>query len=152
MRDFIIDALNEINRVADDIAEAPCISGPVEELLIRYLEGRRDALESVLNFIDRSDDSESDEVTKDTEAESDSPAEEAKEPSPESGKDKPLTREDPRITEIMNLADELSLKLKTIEPLVRGRRSRKIISDWIQANDEYRCETILTAVLALPAF
>lgn len=61
MRDFIIDALNEINRVADDIADAPCISGPVEELLIRYLEGRRDALESVLNFMDRSDESETDE-------------------------------------------------------------------------------------------
>lgn len=55
MRDFIIDALNEINRVADDIADAPCISGPVEELLIRYLEGRRDALESVLNFMDNSE-------------------------------------------------------------------------------------------------
>lgn len=58
MRDFITDALNEINRVADDIADAPCISGPVEELLIRYLEGRRDALESVLNFTDRSETAE----------------------------------------------------------------------------------------------
>ena len=58
MRDFITDALNEINRVADDIADAPCISGPVEELLIRYLEGRRDALESVLNFMDNSETAE----------------------------------------------------------------------------------------------
>lgn len=55
MRDFIIDALNEINRVADDIADTPCISGPVEELLIRYLEGRRDALESVLNLTENSE-------------------------------------------------------------------------------------------------
>ena len=66
MRDFITDALNEINRVADDIADAPCISGPVEELLIRYLEGRRDALESVLNFMDRSDESESAETPEGT--------------------------------------------------------------------------------------
>ena len=66
MRDFITDALNEINRVADDIADAPCISGPVEELLIRYLEGRRDALESVLNFMDRSDESESAETPEET--------------------------------------------------------------------------------------
>lgn len=146
MKDFIVDALSEIDLVTDDIAEAECIGEPFKSLLLRYLSGRKDGLESVLDFMDDSDAeaetavSEAAEVTEDNKAEPDVPAEEAKEPSPESGKDKPLTRNDPRITEIMNLADELILKLKAIEPLVRGRRYREIVSDWIQANDECRSE------------
>lgn len=142
MKDFIVDSLSEIDLVTDDIADAECIGEPFKSLLLRYLSGRKDGLESVLDFMDDSEAEtiEATEVTEDVKAEPDVPAEEAKETDPEPEKDKPLTRNDPRIKEIMNLADELILKLKAIEPLVRGRKYREIISDWIQANDECRSE------------
>ncbi len=141
MKDFIIDSLSEIDLVSDDIAGAECIGEPFKSLLLRYLSGRKDGSESVLVFMG---DSEAEaavaEITEDAKAEPDAPAEEAKETAPEPEKDKPLTRNDPRIKEIMNLADELIMKLKAIEPLVKGRRCREIVSDWIQANDECRSE------------
>lgn len=142
MKDFIVDSLSEIDLVTDDIADAECIGEPFKSLLLRYLSGRKDGLESVLDFMDDSEAEtiETAEVTEDVKTEPDAPADEAKETAPESGKDKPLTRNDPRITEIMNLADELIMKLKAIEPLERGRKYREIIRDWIQANDECRSE------------
>lgn len=141
MKDFIVDSLSEIDLVTDDIADAECIGEPFKSLLLRYLSGRKDGLESVLDFMDDSEaEAAVSEVTEEAKTEPDAPAEEAKETVPEPEKDKPLTRNDPRIKEIMNLADELILKLKAIEPLMRGRRNREIISDWIQANDECRSE------------
>jgi hypothetical protein len=142
MKDFIVDSLSEIDLVTDDIADAECIGEPFKSLLLRYLSGRKDGLESVLDFMDYSEAEtiEAAEVTEEAKTEPDVPAEEAKETAPEPEKDKPLTRNDPRIKEIMNLADELILKLKAIEPLERGRKYREIIRDWIQANDECRDE------------
>lgn len=144
MKDFIVDSLSEIDLVTDDIADAECIGEPFKSLLLRYLSGRKDGLESVLDFMDDSEAEtiEATEVTEDAKTEPDAPAEEAKEtaPAPEPEKDKPLTRNDPRIKEIMNLADELILKLKAIEPLERSRRQREMINDWIQANEECRDE------------
>lgn len=141
MKDFIVDSLSEIDLVTDDIVDAECIGEPFKSLLLRYLSGRKDGLESVLDFMDDSEAEtiEATEVTEEVKAEPDAPAEEAKETA-EPEKDKPLTRNDPRIKEIMNLADELILKLKAIEPLERGRKYREIIRDWIQANDECRSE------------
>lgn len=142
MKDFIVDSLSEIDLVTDDIVDAECIGEPFKSLLLRYLSGRKDGLESVLDFMDDSEAEtiETAEETDEAKTEPDAPAEEAKETVPEPEKDKPLTRNDPRIKEIMNLADELILKLKAIEPLERGRKYREIIRDWIQANDECRSE------------
>lgn len=127
MRDFIVDALAEIDLVSADLQSAECIGNPVKELLVRYLQGRKDGLESVLEFLNTPADPENPE-TETLETESDSP--------------ETLVKFPVKIKEILSVSDELIGELESIEERLSAKQ-KKLVKDWVQTTREFQDEFAL---------
>ena len=130
MRDFIVDALSEIDLVSADLQSAECIGNPVKELLVRYLQGRKDGLESVLEFLNTPADPENPETeTLETlESESDSPD--------------TLVKFPVKIKEILSVSDDLIGELESIEERLSAKQ-KKLVKDWVQTTREFQDEFAL---------
>lgn len=127
MRDFIVDALAEIDLVSADLQSAECIGNPVKELLVRYLQGRKDGLESVLEFLNTPPDPENPE-TENPETESDSPD--------------TLVKFPVKIKEILSVSDDLIGELESIEERLSAKQ-KKLVKDWVQTTREFQDEFAL---------
>ena len=127
MRDFIVDALAEIDLVSADLQSAECIGNPVKELLVRYLQGRKDGLESVLEFLNTPPDPENPE-TETLETESDSPD--------------TLVKFPVKIKEILSVSDDLIGELESIEERLSAKQ-KKLVKDWVQTIREFQDEFAL---------
>ena len=130
MRDFIVDSLSEIDLVERDITSAECIGNPVKELLVRYLQGRKDGLESVLEFLNTPAEPENPETeTLETlESESDSPD--------------TLVKFPVKIKEILSVSDDLIGELESIEERLSAKQ-KKLVKDWVQTTREFQDEFAL---------
>lgn len=128
MRDFIVDALSEIDVVSDDLQNAECIGNPVKELLVRYLQGRKDGLESVLEFLN-------------TPADSENPETETLE-TPESENPDTLVKFPVKIKEILSVSDDLIGELESIEERLSAKQ-KKLVKDWVQTTREFQDEFAL---------
>lgn len=124
MKDFIVDALAEIDLVSADLQSAECIGNPVKELLVRYLQGRKDGLESVLEFLNTPADPENPE-TETLETESDSPD--------------TLVKFPVKIKEILSVSDDLIGELESIEERLSAKQ-KKLVKDWVQTTREFQYE------------
>lgn len=128
MRDFIVDALSEIDLVSADLQSAECIGNPVKELLVRYLQGRKDGLESVLEVL------EADPETLETEnPETESETLETEETS------KTLVKFPVKIKEILSISDDLIGELESIEERLSAKQ-KKLVKDWVQTTREFQYE------------
>ena len=127
MRDFIVDALSEIDVVSDDLQNAECIGNPVKELLVRYLQGRKDGLESVLEFLNTPPDPENPE-TETLETESENPD--------------TLVKFPVKIKEILSISDDLIGELESIEERLSAKQ-KKLVKDWVQTTREFQDEFAL---------
>lgn len=127
MKDFIVDALSEIDLVSADLQSAECIGNPVKELLVRYLQGRKDGLESVLEFLNTPADPENPE-TETLETESDSPD--------------TLVKFPVKIKEILSVSDDLIGELESIEERLSAKQ-KKLVKDWVQTTREFQDEFAL---------
>lgn len=127
MRDFIVDALAEIDLVSADLQSAECIGNPVKELLVRYLQGRKDGLESVLEFLNTPPDPENPEIET-LETESDSPD--------------TLVKFPVKIKEILSVSDDLIGELESIEERLSAKQ-KKLVKDWVQTTREFQDEFAL---------
>ena len=127
MRDFIVDALSEIDLVSADLQNAECIGNPVKELLVRYLQGRKDGLESVLEVL---------------EAEPENPEIENPETESESENPDTLVKFPVKIKEILNISDELIGELESIEERLSAKQ-KKLVKDWVQTTREFQDEFAL---------
>lgn len=127
MRDFIVDALSEIDLVSADLQNAECIGNPVKELLVRYLQGRKDGLESVLEVLNTPADPENPE-TENPETESDSPD--------------TLVKFPVKIKEILSVSDDLIGELESIEERLSAKQ-KKLVKDWVQTTREFQDEFAL---------
>ena len=127
MRDFIVDALSEIDLVSADLQSAECIGNPVKELLVRYLQGRKDGLESVLEFLN-------------------TPAEpetlETENPETESESSDTLVKFPVKIKEILSVSDDLIGELESIEERLSAKQ-KKLVKDWVQTTREFQDEFAL---------
>lgn len=128
MRDFIVDALSEIDVVSDDLQNAECIGNPVKELLVRYLQGRKDGLESVLEFLN-------------TPADPENPETETLE-TPESDSPDTLVKFPVKIKEILSVSDDLIGELESIEERLSAKQ-KKLVKDWVQTTREFQDEFAL---------
>ena len=130
MRDFIVDALAEIDLVSADLQSAECIGNPVKELLVRYLQGRKDGLESVLEFLN-------------TPAEPENPETETLE-TLESESENPdtLVKFPVKIKEILSVSDDLIGELESIEERLSAKQ-KKLVKDWVQTTREFQDEFAL---------
>lgn len=127
MRDFIVDALAEIDLVSADLQSAECIGNPVKELLVRYLQGRKDGLESVLEFLNTPVDPENPETeTLETESESSDT----------------LVKFPVKIKEILSVSDDLIGELESIEERLSAKQ-KKLVKDWVQTTREFQDEFAL---------
>lgn len=126
MRDFIVDALSEIDLVSADLQSAECIGNPVKELLVRYLQGRKDGLESVLEILDTPDPETENPETLDSEPET-----------PDT-----LVKFPVKIKEILNISDELIGELESIEERLSAKQ-KKLVKDWVQTTREFQDEFAL---------
>ena len=52
MKHYILESLKEIETVSNDILMASCIGEPAKGNLLKYLEGRKNALEDVLEILE----------------------------------------------------------------------------------------------------
>lgn len=52
MKHYILESLKEIETVSNDILMASCIGEPSKGNLLKYLEGRKNALEDVLEILE----------------------------------------------------------------------------------------------------
>lgn len=52
MKHYILESLKEIETVSNDILMASCIGEPSKSNLLKYLEGRKNALEDVLEILE----------------------------------------------------------------------------------------------------
>lgn len=127
MRDFIVDALAEIDLVSADLQSAECIGNPVKELLVRYLQGRKDGLESVLEFLNTPADPENPE-TENPETESENPD--------------TLVKFPVKIKEILRVSDDLIGELESIEERLSAKQ-KKLVKDWVQTTREFQDEFAL---------
>lgn len=127
MRDFIVDALAEIDLVSADLQSAECIGNPVKELLVRYLQGRKDGLESVLEFLNTPPDPENPE-TETLETESETP--------------ETLVKFPVKIKEILSVSDDLIGELESIEERLSAKQ-KKLVKDWVQTTREFQDEFAL---------
>ncbi len=127
MRDFIVDSLSEIDLVERDITSAECIGNPVKELLVRYLQGRKDGLESVLEFLNTPPDPENPE-TETLETESETPD--------------TLVKFPVKIKEILSVSDDLIGELESIEERLSAKQ-KKLVKDWVQTTREFQDEFAL---------
>lgn len=127
MRDFIVDALAEIDLVSADLQSAECIGNPVKELLVRYLQGRKDGLESVLEFLN-------------TPADPENP--ETENPETESESSDTLVKFPVKIKEILSVSDDLIGELESIEERLSAKQ-KKLVKDWVQTTREFQDEFAL---------
>ena len=127
MRDFIVDALSEIDLVSADLQSAECIGNPVKELLVRYLQGRKDGLESVLEVL---------------EAEPENPEIENPETESESENPDTLVKFPVKIKEILSVSDDLIGELESIEERLSAKQ-KKLVKDWVQTTREFQDEFAL---------
>lgn len=125
MRDFIVDALSEIDLVSADLQNAECIGNPVKELLVRYLQGRKDGLESVLEVLEAEPENPE---TETLETESDSP--------------ETLVKFPVKIKEILSVSDDLIGELESIEERLSAKQ-KKLVKDWVQTTREFQDEFAL---------
>lgn len=125
MKDFIVDALSEIDLVSADLQSAECIGNPVKELLVRYLQGRKDGLESVLEVL---------------EAEPENP--ETENPETESESSDTLVKFPVKIKEILSVSDDLIGELESIEERLSAKQ-KKLVKDWVQTTREFQDEFAL---------
>ena len=129
MRDFIVDALSEIDLVSADLQSAECIGNPVKELLVRYLQGRKDGLESVLEFLNTPAEPENPEIENpETESESENPD--------------TLVKFPVKIKEILSVSDDLIGELESIEERLSAKQ-KKLVKDWVQTTREFQDEFAL---------
>lgn len=129
MRDFIVDALAEIDLVSADLQSAECIGNPVKELLVRYLQGRKDGLESVLEFLN-------------TPADPENPETETLESESESESSDTLVKFPVKIKEILSVSDDLIGELESIEERLSAKQ-KKLVKDWVQTTREFQDEFAL---------
>lgn len=127
MKDFIVDALSEIDLVSADLQSAECIGNPVKELLVRYLQGRKDGLESVLEFLN-------------TPADPENP--ETENPETESESSDTLVKFPVKIKEILSVSDDLIGELESIEERLSAKQ-KKLVKDWVQTTREFQDEFAL---------
>lgn len=125
MKDFIVDALAEIDLVSADLQNAECIGNPVKELLVRYLQGRKDGLESVLEVL------EAEPETLETEN-----------PETESETPDTLVKFPVKIKEILSVSDDLIGELESIEERLSAKQ-KKLVKDWVQTTREFQDEFAL---------
>ena len=130
MRDFIVDALSEIDVVSDDLQNAECIGNPVKELLVRYLQGRKDGLESVLEFLNTPPDPENPET------------ETLETPESESENPDTLVKFPVKKKEILSISDDLIGELESIEERLSAKQ-KKLVKDWVQTTREFQDEFAL---------
>ena len=128
MRDFIVDALAEIDLVSADLQSAECIGNPVKELLVRYLQGRKDGLESVLEVLEAEPETLETENPETLETESDSPD--------------TLVKFPVKIKEILSVSDDLIGELESIEERLSAKQ-KKLVKDWVQTTREFQDEFAL---------
>ena len=125
MRDFIVDALSEIDLVSADLQGAECIGNPVKELLERYLQGRKDGLESVLEILEAEPETENPETLEDEPETPDT-----------------LVKFPVKVRKILNVSDELIGELESIEERLSAKQ-KKLVKDWIQTSREFQDEFAL---------
>jgi len=126
MRDFIVDALSEIDLVSDDLQNAECIGNPVKELLVRYLQGRKDGLESVLEVLEAEPETLETENPETIETEN-----------PDT-----LVKFPVKIKEILSVSDDLIGELESIEERLSAKQ-KKLVKDWVQTTREFQDEFAL---------
>ena len=126
MRDFIVDALAEIDLVSDDLQNAECIGNPVKELLVRYLQGRKDGLESVLEVLEAEPETLETENPETIETEN-----------PDT-----LVKFPVKIKEILSVSDDLIGELESIEERLSAKQ-KKLVKDWVQTTREFQDEFAL---------